>query len=83
MMTKKIFLAWKLPQLPTGSDVASLVEQKVISANEARQILFGEREEAHGGTVGTNMTYVTSNGNSTVSFTIPPKNITKPSDKTS
>lgn len=35
-------LNWKLKQLPTGSEVAELVKQKIITAEEARQILFND-----------------------------------------
>ena len=43
-MTKKT-LKWRLSDLPTGDEVASLVEQKVITAEEARDILFNEEKE--------------------------------------
>lgn len=36
----KPFMRWALPQLPNGSDIARLVEQKVITPEEARQICF-------------------------------------------
>lgn len=36
----RLSMRWALPQLPTGSDVARLVEQKVITVEEARKILF-------------------------------------------
>lgn len=36
---------WRLPQLPTGNEIASLVEQKVISTDEARQILFKKEDK--------------------------------------
>lgn len=42
---EKPFMRWALPQLPTGSDVARLVEQKVITPEEARQICFREPKE--------------------------------------
>lgn len=42
-MTKK--LNWRLSELPTGSEVAELVKQEVITKEEARQILFSEKEE--------------------------------------
>jgi hypothetical protein len=41
-MTKT--LNWKLKTLPDATDIASLVEQKVITADEAREILFNSRE---------------------------------------
>ena len=39
-MTKTNFMRWKLPQLPTAEGISHLVEQKVITAEEAREILF-------------------------------------------
>jgi len=66
-MTKKIFLAWKLPKLPTGSDVALLVAQKVLTAGEARQMLFESRDMAK---TGAQVTYTTPLGSSTVSSTL-------------
>jgi hypothetical protein len=44
-MTKKE-LKWRLTDLPTGDEVASLVEQKVITTEEARQILFNEDKDS-------------------------------------
>lgn len=45
-MTKKIEeekkLVWKFKELPTAGEVAELVETKVITPEEARQILFKE-----------------------------------------
>lgn len=38
-------LKWRLSELPTGDEVASLVEQKVITTKEARQILFNEGKD--------------------------------------
>lgn len=38
-------LKWRLSELPTGDEVASLVEQKVITTDEAREILFNEEKE--------------------------------------
>lgn len=40
-MTKKE-LKWRLSDLPDATDVASLVEQEVITKEEAREILFNE-----------------------------------------
>jgi hypothetical protein len=37
-MTKD--LRWRLSQLPTGGEIADLVEQGVITKDEAREILF-------------------------------------------
>lgn len=42
-MTKK--LNWRLKTLPTADEVASLVEQKVITANEAKDLLFTESDD--------------------------------------
>jgi hypothetical protein len=36
-MTK---LNWRLQELPTGGEIADLVEQKIITQKEAREILF-------------------------------------------
>lgn len=41
-MTKTKFMKWKLKQLPDGYDVSKLVEQKVITPQEAREMLFSE-----------------------------------------
>lgn len=41
-MTKKQ-LKWRLSELPTGSEVAELVEQEIITKDEAREILFNEQ----------------------------------------
>lgn len=42
-MTKK--LNWKLKQLPTASEVAELVDKKVITATEAKDMLFSEADD--------------------------------------
>lgn len=42
-MTKK--LNWKLKQLPTASEVADLVHNKIITAEEAKQMLFTESDD--------------------------------------
>lgn len=42
-MTKKE-LKWRLSDLPTASEVADLVEQEIITKDEAREILFNEQE---------------------------------------
>lgn len=39
-MTKK--LNWKLKQLPTASEVADLVDKKIITAQEAKDMLFSD-----------------------------------------
>ena len=44
-MTKKEVLKWKLKDLPNGDEIAQLVEQKVITPEEARKILFNEEKE--------------------------------------
>lgn len=38
-------LVWKLKDLPDATEIASLVEQEVITAKEARQILFSEKTD--------------------------------------
>ena len=43
-MTKKTKLVWKLKDLPTGDELASLVEQKVITPEEAREIILSEEK---------------------------------------
>lgn len=43
-MTKKK-MAWRLKKLPTGDEIARLVEQKVITTQEARDILFSSKDE--------------------------------------
>lgn len=42
-MTKN--LTWRLKELPTGDDVATLVEQKVITKEEARDLLFSKTKQ--------------------------------------
>lgn len=42
-MTKK--MVWRLKDLPTGDEVAALVEQGVLSKDEAREILLRDEEE--------------------------------------
>jgi len=41
-MTKELKekLSWRLPQLPSGEEVAALVEQKVLTTDEAREIVL-------------------------------------------
>ena len=41
-MTK---LNWRLKELPTADEIASLVEQEVISKVEAREMLFKDKDE--------------------------------------
>lgn len=44
-MTKnKKNLSWNLPELPTGGELAELVDTGVISKEEAREIMFGAAE---------------------------------------
>lgn len=45
-MTEKMkkTLNWKLKEAPTGSEIAELVKQKIITAEEGREMLFGSRE---------------------------------------
>jgi len=42
-MTKK--LNWKLKELPTASEVSDLVESGVITATEAKEMLFSEADD--------------------------------------
>jgi len=44
MTKKKIILRWKFKDLPNAGEIASLVERKVVTAEEARKILFSEVE---------------------------------------
>jgi len=46
-MKEEKFMSWRLKELPTAEGVASLVKQKVINAQEARDMLFriGEMEK--------------------------------------
>ena len=44
MKTKKIFMRWKLKNLPTPSDIATLIDKGVITKEEAREILFNPEE---------------------------------------
>jgi len=41
-MTKKEKLIWRLKEKPSAEGIARLVEQKVITAEEGREILFSE-----------------------------------------
>lgn len=41
-MTK---LNWRLKDLPTADEIASLVEQEVITKEEAREMLFKDKDE--------------------------------------
>lgn len=41
-MTK---LNWRLKELPTADEIASLVEQEVITKEEAREMLFKDKKE--------------------------------------
>lgn len=43
-MTKN--LKWRLKELPDGEEVALLVEQKVITKEEARELLFSDTKQA-------------------------------------
>lgn len=38
-------MVWRLKDLPTGDEVAALVEQGVLSKDEAREILLRDEEE--------------------------------------
>ena len=44
-MTKDKSLIWRLKELPTGDEVAQLVEQGVVTKQEARELLFKESLE--------------------------------------
>jgi len=44
-MTKKN-LTWRLKSLPTATEIADLVEQKVIDKDEARELLFEKSERS-------------------------------------
>ena len=44
-MTKKMTLKWRLGKLPTSNEVIELVSNKVITQEEAREILFSTSEE--------------------------------------
>lgn len=44
-MKKTSELKWRLSALPSGAEVAQLVEQKVITTDEAREILFTEQSK--------------------------------------
>ncbi len=44
-MTKKTTLKWRLGKLPTSNEVIDLVATKVITQEEAREILFSTGEE--------------------------------------
>lgn len=41
---KKKILTWKLKQLPNASELADLVEQKILTPEEARDIVVSEHE---------------------------------------
>jgi len=43
-MTKKKELKWRLKDLPDACDIADLVKEKVITTDEAREILFKNEE---------------------------------------
>jgi hypothetical protein len=42
-MTKKEELVWRLGKLPTPEEVQGLVKDKIITTDEAREILFSTR----------------------------------------
>lgn len=41
----KTKLNWRLKDLPTGDEIATLVQQEVITKDEARELLFKDQEE--------------------------------------
>lgn len=43
-MTKKINLKWRLSKLPTVEELQSLIKDKIITQEEARNILFSSEE---------------------------------------
>lgn len=43
-MTKEKKLVWRLTKLPTTEELRELVKDKIISQEEAREILFSEQE---------------------------------------
>ena len=45
-MTKKTSLNWRLTDLPTAGEVADLVNSEVITKEEAREILFSEKDKS-------------------------------------
>lgn len=44
-MTKKEILKWRLSRLPTSEEVINLVKDKIITQEEAREILFSTEKE--------------------------------------
>lgn len=44
-MTKKTNLNWRLKDLPDAVDVAELVDKKIITPEEARELLFNEGKD--------------------------------------
>jgi hypothetical protein len=44
-MTKKEELVWRLGKLPTVEEITSLINNKVITQDEAREILFNKKIE--------------------------------------
>lgn len=44
-MTKTTKLNWRLKELPTAEGVANLVAQKVITVDEARELLLTEKDK--------------------------------------
>lgn len=43
-MTKQKKIVWKLKELPTGDELASMVEQGILSKEEAREIAVSEEK---------------------------------------
>lgn len=44
-MTKKEKLVWRLSKLPSSDEVRELVKDKIITQEEAREILFSQQDE--------------------------------------
>ena len=42
---KKTQLVWRLSKLPTVEDIDTLIDKKIITQEEAREILFSSQEE--------------------------------------
>lgn len=45
MTKKENELLWRLKELPTGREIAELVAQEVITTDEARKLLFTEKQK--------------------------------------
>lgn len=45
IMTKKTMMKWRLSKLPTPDEIMNLVSNKILTQEEAREILFSSTEE--------------------------------------